>query len=651
MLIIHKGTQECFRLSDTGEPTFTPLHREYQASGVASGELRIRAASTTCLDSVFDDGTHVIRLAGRLHEQAVLPNVGLQLKRGSTPQAELHSNGNLYVRGDLAGTLPNPGQAGAQTWTSVVYAAPGMNYASMVAPAEYAIFHSPTANYQTRTIDISDFLSDLPITYNWPFNSTAVPINGLIRIPNGSGPFPLAVFVHGNHSASENSTSGYVYLLELLASHGIIAASIDCNFLNGSVRGENDARAIVHLEHIRQFQIWNTQIGHPLHEKADLSRIMIIGHSRGGEGVGHASLFNSITSVQPDLGGPSVALDGSAGLGPYGFPLLAVAAIAPTDSQYTPVSGATKVKDNYFVIHGSRDGDVWPFNGYRTYDRAHPINLSNPTQDAEGSKSLLWLIGGNHNYFNSVWSGEGSPTVTRAEQETVARVYLGAIAKANLLNQPTYLKLLRDHRLAWTNTWISNNIKLTSQYQDPRRTFIDHYEQNTPNHPSLPVVGTISSAGLTVTEMSLHGSAYDNTYQETKATKLAWTSAGGYYKIQVASGLVTGTHQYLVMRCGQTDDDQNTPDKNQNFAISLSDGTHFHTVLAGDYGELPYPSQLNNSVKRSVMQTLRIPLKTFNDAGVNIMGIVEVKMAFDEPQIGTTTVKGSLYIDEIQISE
>ena len=74
---------------------------------------------------------------------------------------------------------------------------------------------------------------------------------------SGRGPFPLALFAHGNHDPLENSTPGYLYLCELLASHGIIAATIDVNFLNGFNFGENDGRAIVHLEHVKQFRTWN----------------------------------------------------------------------------------------------------------------------------------------------------------------------------------------------------------------------------------------------------------------------------------------------------------------------------------------------------------------------------------------------------------
>src|SRR5262249_35309851 len=158
----------------------------------------------------------------------------------------------------------------------------------------------------------------------------------------------LVVFAHGNHAPTANSTPGYLYLCDLLASHGVIAATIDVNFLNGGNFGENDGRAIVHFEHLKQFRFWNAKADHPLSGKIDLNRIMIVGHSRGGEAAGHASFFNRLASIQPDLSHPSVPLDGSVGLGPYRFSLNAIAALAPTDRQYTPPTGPTVVPDDYF---------------------------------------------------------------------------------------------------------------------------------------------------------------------------------------------------------------------------------------------------------------------------------------------------------------
>ena len=129
--------------------------------------------------------------------------------------------------------LANPGEQGLLSFKSVVYAAPDLDYSTGQGLEQYHVYHTPTDGFVTRRLDISD-IANFDASYPWPFDNSQVPINGQIRIPEGDGLFPLAVFAHGNHDAAENSTPGYLYLCELLASHGIIAATIDVNFLNRS---------------------------------------------------------------------------------------------------------------------------------------------------------------------------------------------------------------------------------------------------------------------------------------------------------------------------------------------------------------------------------------------------------------------------------
>src|SRR5262249_27744353 len=239
--------------------------------------------------------------------------------------------------------------------------------------------------------------------------------------------------------------------------HGLMAATIDVNFLNGFNFGENDARAIVHLEHLKQFRTWNNTAAHPLHGKVDLNRILIVGHSRGGEAVGHASFFNRLAAIGP------VVLDGSAGLGPYRFGLTAAAAIAPTDRQFVPATGPTVVPDCYYIIHGSQDADVYTFEGYHTYERAHAVDLANPTVSDGKFKAMLWVHKANHNQFTSIGAPEPPPGVAmpRATQEQIARVHLGALAQAVLLDRREYFSVLRDHAVA--AAWDPAGTELVSQ--------------------------------------------------------------------------------------------------------------------------------------------------------------------------------------------
>src|SRR5215207_8793772 len=300
--------------------------------------------------------------------------------------------------------LQNPSLPGRFKFRTFIYAASGLSYSAVPDLAQYQIYDTPHPEYVTGRIDISAF-AQFGFSTPWPFSPTDAPLNGHVSVPKGKGPFPLMMFAHGNHGPLENSTPGYLYLCQLLASHGIIAATIDVNFLNGFNFGENDGRAIVHLEHLKQFRTWNNTAIHPLKGKVDLNRILIVGHSRGGEGVGHASLFNRLASI----GVVNLNGLGPFFLGPYRFGLSAVAAIAPTDQQFVPVTGPTIVPDSYFIVHGSQDADVSNFEGYHTYERAHAVDLANPTVSDGKFKSMLWVHKANHNQFNSVWAPETPP--------------------------------------------------------------------------------------------------------------------------------------------------------------------------------------------------------------------------------------------------
>ena len=94
---------------------------------------------------------------------------------------------------------------------------------------------------KTRTVDASEFFKDFNGWKRWArkkywgFDVDKLPLNARVWYPDGAGPFPLVLIVHGNHEMAEFSDPGYAYLGELLASRGFILASIDENFLNSGL--------------------------------------------------------------------------------------------------------------------------------------------------------------------------------------------------------------------------------------------------------------------------------------------------------------------------------------------------------------------------------------------------------------------------------
>jgi hypothetical protein len=556
------------------------------------------------------------------HTATSLPN-GKVLVAAGINDYDYLSSAELY--GPI---LTDPKTPGSTSFSTVIYASVGQQ----LIPR----YQSPSSGYAiSRRLDISPFYNAID-SGTWGFDASSVPINGILKVPSGPGPFPVALFVHGNHDPLAFSDEGYIYLCELLASYGILAGTIDANFLNGFSFGENGARGILHLEHVRQFQAWNATPGHPLYGKVNLNKIMLVGHSRGGEGVGHASYYNTYTGNQP------VVLDGSAGLGPYSLPLKACVGIAPTDSQYVPFEGPTGIRDNYLIIHGSRDGDVYDFQGYKTYDRAHPINLSNPLQDAAGFKTLLWCVGANHNWFNSTWDNEGNPSVTREEQEDVAKVYINSMAKLMLLDQTDYLRFFQDHDLG--KSWLPTSADYISQYQDTKRRFVDHYEEDM-NATTLspPNTGANSWSAVEFGELF-----FDNgwsIYQETDGARLSWNFAGDFYQAGfTGTGLNAGSYKYLDVRIGQSDESYNPVGADQNLRIVVQDingsSIAFHTAA---FSRLPYPD-LNSFTHKMVMQTIRVSLSLLQEQGVNVNNISTVRFTFDQVNSGT------VYFDEIQVS-
>jgi hypothetical protein len=355
---------------------------------------------------------------------------------------------------------------------------------------------------KTQPVDGSNFLagweklSGKLRTHYWKMGPDSLALNGRVWFPLGEGPFPLVLMVHGNHLDRDYSDPGYAYLGRHFASHGIIAVSVDENFLNGAwsnfskgLETENDCRGWLLLKHLEQWRDWNSCDTLPFYGKVDMDRVVLIGHSRGGEAVSVASCFNSLP-FYPDNAKEAFNFD---------FGIVGVGAIAPVDGQYWPAGIATPVENvNYFTIHGSMDGDMRSFDGLRQMRRVH---FSDSLYHFAAG---LYLHGANHGQFNQSWGifDNGYPhylffnrraIIPAEQQEKVALVYLTAFVLESCQQGTGYLPLFKDYRTG--RDWLPGLVHL-NQFHESTASILCEFDEDLDLTTASCGVDSIAACGL-----------------------------------------------------------------------------------------------------------------------------------------------------------
>ncbi|MDA1080731.1 MAG: hypothetical protein O2973_03485 [Gemmatimonadetes bacterium] len=376
--------------------------------------------------------------------------------------------------------------------------------------------------YKTKSVDVSPYASIAPAQAAdrkkfWGFDLKAAPINARVWYPEGPGPFPLVLVVHGNHNPQDFSDPGYDYLGELLASRGFILASLDENWINGALRGENEGRAWVMLKHLEYWKRWNDSSAGPMSHKVDMTNIAMMGHSRGGEAAAISAAFNKLKYYPDDA---KQKFD-------FNFAIKSVVAIAPVDGQYTPASKPTPVSNvNYLLMHGSHDGDVSTAVGMRQYDRLQF------TDGQPHFKAMVFMYRANHGQWNTVWQNKdngprsGRNLELRAlvpieDQRTMGKLVISGFLEATLHGKSEYLPMFRDHRTA--GRWYPKSM-YTTRFQESGYRALAEYEDDVDLTSGQPGV-TIDSDSLASWKENVipfRGRGTDN--QQTNAAWIGWNN-------------------------------------------------------------------------------------------------------------------------------
>ncbi|MFZ4895038.1 Ig-like domain repeat protein [Plantibacter sp. Mn2098] len=393
----------------------------------------------------------------------------------------------------------------------------------------------------------------------------------------------------------------------------------------------------------------------------DVSHVGIMGHSRGGEGVVSAATLNQ-------------ALDK-----PFGIE--AVLPLAPVDfGRMTLPDVPTSVFLPYC------DGDVSNQQGQ------HFIDDSRNAFDDDALRSAVWVMGANHNFFNTVWTpgmypaatgddwsasdrtstcSTSNPTrLTAAQQYQVGVSYMTGFFRLTMGGETQFQSLFDGSVKPTTPLSTFADVRvMASQPQSSTSLIADFTSQNSLIRTFGAATATVCTnlTGRTVPQSlpfcaTTKGSAqvphwtpgsFAPNVPEFPVTRLVWTGASTTNPATPSTGeLRVGlpTKQRDVSRYSQLTvkaaPDESVP-TGTDFTITVTDGAGAtSSVLASAVNPLAVnrmPGGTHTTLNKIVLQQLTIP--TANLSGIDLTDVREVSFKAANGADGTGT--GGIYLSDL----